>query len=50
VLQANPNTIRSYRCDRCGRTLTVTVINPRQGDDLCECGGRYCVCIWEMKR
>jgi len=49
MFDPNPNTVRSYRCERCGRTKTVTVICPMQGDDACECGGTYNVTVWELK-
>lgn len=49
MFEPNPNTIRIYRCDRCGRVKSVTVVKGFDGDDVCECGGQYRILIKEIK-
>ena len=43
MYKPNPSSVRFYRCDKCGRQSSVTVINPREDDDKCDCGGRFCI-------
>jgi len=49
MFPVNPNSVRSYKCDCCGKILTVTVIISIPGNDECECGGTYNIIVWEMK-
>ena len=52
MLTANPNTIRTYRCEKCGSTSDVTILNPKEGNDACpweSCDGKLSILVSEFK-